>query len=248
MAAMPENAASTPRQNPAAARKALQARIGYVFNEPRLLTGALTHPSAPDAGGAAWRGYGYERLEFLGDRVLGLVIAELLLSEFTEEDEGALSKRLVALVRKEALLEVADKIDLGAAIDLAVGSGRAYGRQYETAKADGVEALIGAIFQDGGFDAAQAFVRKWWTPLLHAYKAPPKDPKTTLQEWAQGKGLALPAYNLVAAKGPDHQPTFEVSVSVEGQETRRAQGRSKRAAEQAAAIEMLEAIAGERKS
>jgi len=224
-------------------RDALQERIGYRFRQPKLLAGALTHPSAPEAARVAWRGYGYERLEFLGDRVLGLVVAELLLERFETEDEGALSKRLVALVRKEALVEVARRIDLGPAIDLAAGSGRAYARQRETAQADGVEALIGAIFQDGGFQAARDFVRFWWTPLLDAFHAPPKDPKTTLQEWAQGQGLPLPQYRLLTAEGPDHQPTFEIAVAVEGLEPCRASGRSKRAAEQAAATRMLDRIA-----
>ena len=228
------------------AQDALQQRIGYKFNEPRLLANALTHPSAPNAANVAWRGHGYERLEFLGDRVLGLIVAELLLERFENEDEGALSKRLVALVRKEALLEVAGRIDLGPAIDLAAGSGRAYSRQRETAKADGVEALIGGIFQDGGFTAARTFVRQWWTPLLDAYQAPPKDPKTTLQEWAQGAGLPLPQYRVVTADGPDHQPVFEVAVTVEGLAPCQAHGRSKRAAEQAAATAMLDLIAAGR--
>ncbi len=231
-----------PTQGPSVA---LQDRIGYTFQSPRLLLGALTHPSAPEATRAiAAAGAGYERLEFLGDRVLGLVIAELLLERFQAEHEGALSKRLVALVRKEALLEVADRIQLIDALNLAGGSGRAYQRQRETVQADGVEALIGAIFQDGGFEAARGFVRRWWTPLLDSFLAPPKDPKTTLQEWAQGQGRPLPQYHMLHAEGPDHQPTFVVTVEVEGAEPQQGSGRSKRAAEQAAATQMLDAVKG----
>lgn len=222
---------------------ALQEKIGYSFADFSLLDSALTHPSAPgQARGRTRAGAGYERLEFLGDRALGLVVAEMLLERFADEDEGALSKRLVALVRKEALIVVAKEIDLAAALDLARGGGRAYERQRETAAADGVEALIGAMFLDGGYDAARAFVRRWWTPLLDSYSAPPKDPKTTLQEWAQSRGFALPRYRLMETAGPDHQPTFIVAVEVEGAPMQTASGRSKRAAEQAAASQMLQAV------
>lgn len=221
---------------------ALQDRVGYRFRKPALLKGALTHPSAPDAAVAARGGAGYERLEFLGDRVLGVVVAELLLERFPDENEGALSKRLVALVRKETLLEIAEAIDLAAALALADGSGRAHARQRETARADGVEALLGAIFLDGGFDAVRGIVRRWWTPQLDSYAAPPKDPKTTLQEWAQGQGLPLPAYRVLTMDGPDHQPTFVIAVEVSGLAAQQARGRSKRAAEQAAATLALAAI------
>lgn len=144
--------------NPSAA---LQDRIGYQFADKRLLEGALTHPSAGSVDAVAALGAGYERLEFLGDRVLGLIVAELLLERFPKDNEGALSKRSVALVRKEALIDVAREIRIGQAMVLSSGSGRAYARQKETAAADGVEALIGAIFQDGGYKAAAAFVRHW---------------------------------------------------------------------------------------
>lgn len=222
--------------------EALQERIGHRFKQKSRLIGALTHPSAPDAARHVRKGLGYERLEFLGDRALGLVIAELLLERHPKEDEGALSKRLVALVRKEALLDVAERLELADAIDLATGSGRAYQRQRETAAADGVEALIAAIFLDGGFQAARAFVRRWWEPLIDRYTAPPKDPKTELQEWAQAKGLPLPRYDVLGADGPDHQPTFVVQATVDGQPPASASGRSKRAAEQAAAEQLLAEI------
>lgn len=220
----------------------LQQRIGYAFEDASLLRSALTHPSAVNAKSRYSGGASYERLEFLGDRVLGLVVAELLIERFPAEDEGALSKRLVALVRKEALLDVARRVALGDEINLAKGEGRAFQRQKETAAADGVEALIGAMFLDGGYPPAQAFIRTWWTPILDAFSAPPLDPKTSLQEWAQGLSLPLPAYSVVEMTGPDHQPRFVVAVSVEGRAEVRGEGRSKRAAEKAAAAAMLAAI------
>lgn len=222
--------------NPSAA---LQDRIGYQFADKRLLEGALTHPSAGSVDAVAALGAGYERLEFLGDRVLGLIVAELLLERFPKDNEGALSKRSVALVRKEALIDVAREIRIGQAMVLSSGSGRAYARQKETAAADGVEALIGAIFQDGGYKAAAAFVRHWWTPLLKRYEAPPKDPKTTLQEWAQARALALPVYTVIGSEGPAHQPVFVVEVKLDKVGAERASGRSKRIAETAAATALL---------
>ncbi len=227
------------------ARRAFEERIGYRFSNPRLLEGALTHPSAAGAAKRVRDGAGYERLEFLGDRVLGLVVAELLLERFVKEDEGAIAKRHTALVRKETLLEVAGRIELLSAMERAPGEGRAQRRQLETAAADGVEALIGAIFIDGGFAAARGFVRAWWTAMLDQYSAPPKDPKTTLQEWAQSLGLPLPVYRVLASDGPDHQPTFVVAAEVADRLPTHGRGRSKRAAEQAAATAMLEAIKAE---
>lgn len=229
------------------ALRMLQDRVGYRFKQRTLLVSAITHPSAAAAvaAAAAADGAGYERLEFLGDRVLGLAVAELLFERFPAEDEGALSKRLVGLVRKEALLDVADAIGIGNVIELAQGTGGAFQRQTETAKADGVEALLGAIFVDGGYPPTRDVVRRWWTTLLDKHLAPPKDPKTTLQEWAQARNLPLPEYRMVNISGPDHQPTFEVIVDLEDKTSQQGEGRSKRAAEQAAATLMLEAIAVE---
>lgn len=217
----------------------LQERIGYKFVNSYLLSGALTHPSAGIDKISAKHGAGYERLEFLGDRVLGLVVAELLGEQFPDDDEGALSKRLVALVRKEALLDVARCINLHDEISLAAGAGRAYERHRETAAADGVEALIGAIFRDGGYKAAAAFVRRWWAPLLKRYQAPPKDPKTTLQEWAQARSLPLPSYHVLKMDGPAHQPVFVVEATLAEVGVSQAEGRSKRIAEQMAAKTLL---------
>ena len=217
-------------------------RIGHRFRKTSLLVSALTHPSAPVNVRAAVKWPGYEQLEFLGDRALGLAVVELLLERFPKEDEGALSKRHTALVRKEALIEIAKAVKLEAMLRQAPGEGRAHNRQKETALADGVEALIGAMFLDGGFPVARAFVREWWPPLLDRFSRPPKDPKTTLQEWAQGRGLSLPRYEVTAADGPAHAPRFEIHVHVDGQEPFAGEGRSKRLAEQAAATALLESL------
>lgn len=223
----------------------IEALIGHRFGRSRLLEGALTHPSAPDAAEIAGSSVGYERLEFLGDRVLGLVVAEMLTLRFPDENEGALSKRLVGLVRTEMLLEIAKDIDLAAYMRMADGSGNSWARQRDTMLADGMEALIGAVFLDGGYKAASAVVRGFWEDKLDASAPPPKDPKTTLQEWAQARALPLPVYDLAGREGPDHQPVFRIVVHVEGQPPMSASGKSKRAAEQAAAEALLAALPAE---
>jgi len=220
-----------------------EQRIDYRFRDRDLLLNALTHPSAV-SDRRPGDGPGYEQLEFLGDRALGLAVAELLMERFPKEDEGALSKRHTALVRKEALVEVARLIDLDSMIVQSSGEGRAYRRQRETVSADGVEALIAAIFLDGGFDAARRFIRKWWTDLLQRFTAPPKDPKTALQEWAQARSLPLPAYAVLEADGPDHTPRFLVEAAVDGHPAATGEGRSKRKAEQAAAEALLRRLEG----
>jgi ribonuclease-3 len=223
-------------------RTALQVRIGYTFQNERLLESALSHPSTPGIQTSQLAAGGYERLEFLGDRVLGLAVASLLLEMFPKSPEGELAKRHTALVRKEALIKVAKKIDLISAMELAIGEGQAFARQQETTAADGIEALIGAIFLDGGYESAGKFVRSWWQEMLETVESVQKDPKTTLQEWAQANGLALPEYSIVDTQGPAHQPNFSVTVFLTGQEMKTGYGRSKRLAEQAAATKMLAAI------
>ena len=217
--------------------RALAARIGHDFADPALLVAALTHPSAKASRSAG--PVRYERLEFLGDRVLGLVVAELLVERYPAEDEGALSKRLMAVVRREALVEVGLKIGLGDVLRLAGVRRSLDDPTYATALADGGEALIGALYLDGGLDVARRFVREHWAPLVTASRRPPKDPKTSLQEWAQARGLALPAYELISAEGPSHAPDFRVRVSLTDGHTAEAAGRSKRAAEKVAATRLL---------
>lgn len=212
----------------------LREALGHEFRSPGLLDQALTHRSVAHGGQR-----GYERLEFLGDRVLGLVIADLLYDAFPHEDEGAMAKRHVDLVRREALAEVARAIGLGAYLRLSRGEDDAGGRGNDAILADACEAVIAALYRDAGLEAARRFIERYWLVRLKALKQPPQDAKTALQEWAQGKGLPLPDYRTVERTGPDHMPTFTVSVEVAGSEPAEGEGSSKRAAEQAAAERLL---------
>ena len=214
----------------------LAARLGHDFARPELLVQALTHPSAAGRGGAR---SSYERLEFLGDRVLGVVIADLLLHRFPRENEGALALRLAQLVRRETLAEVARDLDLGHHLRLAKGEEAAGERDNPALLADACEALIGALYLDAGLEAARAVIEPRWAPRLEAAGKPPQDAKTALQEWAQGRGLPLPEYREVARTGPAHAPHFTVEAWVEGQAPEPGEGRSKRLAEQAAAERLL---------
>lgn len=214
-------------------------RLGYVFADPALLREALTHPSAHTAGRA--RGPNYQRLEFLGDRVLALAIAEMLIETFPRENEGALSRRLTQLVRAETCAEVAAELGLGEFIVLGDGEAASGGRTKVAILSDVAEAVIGAIFRDGGFDPARAFVRRVFGPRLLEPQKDLRDSKTTLQEWVQARGQAPPAYRLIERRGLDHAPEFIVKVEVPGLGAAEGAGRSKRAAEQAAAAAMLAA-------
>ncbi len=211
----------------------LALRLGYRFKDSALLEQALTHSSMSGAGGD--RLSSNERLEFFGDRVLGLVIAHLLFQRFSDEREGDLARRHAALVRKEALARVAMEVDLGDCVRMSRGEDEAGGRTNPGLLADACEAVIGAIYLDGGLEAAAKFVQEYWQPLVNEDTTPPKDAKTMLQEWAQGRGLALPQYRETARKGPPHAPIFSVEVTVLGIAPVIGVGPSKRSAEQAAA-------------
>lgn len=216
--------------------------LGHDFAQAELLTQALTHPSVVGKGRVARRSTPYERLEFLGDRVLGLVVADMLFHRFPAEPEGALARRHAALVRRETLAQVAQEIGLPSCLSLAKGEEEAGGRANPGILADACEAVIGALYADAGFDRAAQFVRRAWTPLMDAVAQPPKDAKTALQEWAQGRGKPLPVYAVVGQDGPPHDPVFVVSVSVEGVDPMQGTGASKRVAEQAAAAALLEKV------
>lgn len=211
--------------------------LGHTFNHPDILRRAVTHASAEPR---AWNAY--ERLEFLGDRVLALILAEHLLDRFPHEREGSIAKRHVSLVRRETLAEVAHNIELGRFLIISRGEDEAGARASDTILSDAMEAVIGALYLDGGLEAARRFILKYWNPVLELDRRPPQDPKTALQEWAQGRRLPLPIYATVAQTGPAHAPEFTVEVRVEGQVSQRAIGKSKRLAEQSAAAAMLEAI------
>ncbi len=214
---------------------ALAGRIGHQFDDVMLLRRALTHGSQALAQGEI----GYERLEFLGDRVLGLVIADMLYRRFPAEQEGDLAVRLNALVRAETCADVARALDIGAALRMTPGEEKAGARDRGSILADACEAVIAALYLDGGMAAAEAFVEAQWGPRLEAMKAPPRDPKTILQEWAQAQKKGLPHYRAVGRTGPDHAPEFEVELTVTGLSPVLAKGRSKRTAEQAAAETMI---------
>ena len=216
---------------------ALEERIGYRFKDLTLRDSALTHISA--LKGARNRAASYQRLEFLGDHVLGLVISDLLYRTFPKADEGELSRRLADLVRKETCAEIARAIDLGPAIRLGSSEANAGGRSRPAILADVCEALIGAVYLDGGFPAAEALVGRLWEERLRTTAQPLRDPKTVLQEWAQARGLPTPAYKEVARSGPHHDPEFRVAVHLAKFAPAEGLGRSKRAAEQAAAAAMM---------
>lgn len=182
----------------------------------------------------------YERLEFLGDRVLGLVVAEILFRRFPNEAEGSLARRHTALVRKEALARVAGVIGLGQWITMSRGEEDAGGRENSAILADVCEAVLGAIYLDGGLAPAKAFIERHWSAMMEKSLAPPKDAKTALQEWAQQRGRPLPVYETVSSEGPDHSPVFIVQVTVQGLPPMQASGSSKRVAAQAAAQQLLD--------
>jgi ribonuclease-3 len=215
----------------------LEERIGYRFTDPALLDSALSHISA--LKGARNRVGSYQRLEFLGDHVLGLVISDMLFRAFPRADEGELSRRLADLVRKETCAEIARGIDLGAAIRLGASEANAGARTRPAILADVCEALIGAVYLDGGFVAAEALIGRLWQARMKTKAEPLRDPKTVLQEWAQGRGLPTPAYREIARSGPDHDPQFRVAVQLPDFAPAEGSGRSKRAAEQAAAAAMM---------
>lgn len=221
--------------NKAKRLEALQDRMGYRFSEPDLLDQALSHASSQTN-----RLNSNERLEFLGDRVLGLAVSAMLYERFPKETEGQLGYRFTNLVRKDTLAEVAGEIELAACIRMSPGERSAGGRENSSILADACEALIGAIFLDGGYDAAADFITRRWTPLADAHTGPLKDAKTRLQERCQKAGLALPQYDVTGQTGPDHAPTFTVTVSVEGRDGATGMGSAKQEAEQAAAGTMLE--------
>ncbi len=212
--------------------------LGHEFIRPELLREALTHRSAAH-GRSRVKGAGSnERLEFVGDRVLGLLIAEWLSERFPDEQEGGLGRRLGHLVSQPVLAEVAERIGLGAALDVSPGEARAGVKRQATVLADALEAALGAMFLDAGLDPARRFIRRAFADVMETQSAPPKDAKTGLQEWAQGRGLPLPRYVVASRAGPSHAPVFIVTVTVAGRTGSGTAG-SKRAAEQLAASDLL---------
>jgi len=216
--------------------KELETKLGHRFKDIGLLERALTHASV--RGGKMAR-FDNERLEFIGDRVLGLAIAEILNQQFPEASEGELARRYNRLVRGEACAKVARNIGLGGHLILSESEADSGGRDKTTILADAVEALLGAVFIDGGFEKARTVVRKLWQEQSSPVPEVAVDAKSALQEWAQGQGLALPRYTVVSRKGPDHAPHFTAEVIISGRAPAQGEGASKRIAEQAAATALL---------
>jgi len=216
--------------------------LGHPFASPGLLREALTHRSAATHRRGRPAAGSNERLEFVGDRVLGLLMAAWLVERYPAEQEGELGRRLAHLVSQPVLAGVAEAIGLAAALAVSPGEARAGVKKRATVLADALEAVLGALFLDGGLMPAKAFVRRAWLGAIEAQTTPPKDPKTCLQEWALARGFDLPTYTVVSRSGPPHAPAFTISVDAGGQSGTGSAG-SKRAAEQIAAEELLRLLA-----
>lgn len=223
------------RLTPEALAAVLESRTGHGFRDPLRLQRALTHASA--RGNHA--GIDYERFEFLGDRVLGLAVADMLLADFPNAPEGELSVRLNALVNAETLAQIADEIGLAELIRVGSEVRNLAERKRVNLRADALESLIAVIYLDDGLDAAKRFIHTYWKPRAKAAGAARRDPKTELQEWAHQAAAATPEYRIESREGPDHDPLFTVTVSVASKESAIGMGRSKREAEQAAATALL---------
>ncbi|MFM9889422.1 MAG: ribonuclease III [Rickettsiales bacterium] len=216
--------------------RSLQDQLGYQFQDEKLLKLALTHRSlGRDEEGAASN----QRLEFLGDSVLGLVIARMLYDLFPSEPEGDLSRRLVGLVNGERLAEIATEMNLGEALLMSAGEVEQGGRTNASNLEDACEALLGAAYLDGGVAAVEGIVKRFWQHYAVAAKTPPKDPKTALQEWAQARSLALPDYVVISSDGPSHAPHFVIEVRVANHPPARGEAGNKKLAERLAAVAML---------
>ena len=215
----------------------LERRLGHRFSAPGLLRRALTHPSSTSGTRNA-----YERLEFLGDRVLGLVIAEQLLERFSGETEGEISRRFAQLVSVEPLSGVARDLDLGRFLAISPHRRHASLRTMDGVLADAMEAMIAALYLDGGLDVARRFVLRHWSSLIERADNPPVDPKSALQEWAQARKMQTPCYEVLDQTGPAHSPVFTIQVTLGDLPPRSATGPSKRKAEQTAAELMLAAL------
>ena len=213
--------------------RAFEGRIGYHFAKPELLNRAVTHASMSSANRDD-----NQRLEFLGDRVLGLVMAEALLKLDPAATEGQLAPRFNALVRKEACAEVAREIDMGAVLKLGRSEMLSGGRK-QALLGDAIEAIIAAVYLDGGFDKAKALILRLWGDRVMQVKQDARDAKTALQEWAQARGLPPPAYVQTDRQGPDHAPVFTITARIENGASAVASASSKRQAEQAAAKTLL---------
>ena len=212
-------------------------RLGYTFKTPELLIRAMTHRSF-----VSFDGRDNQRLEFFGDRVLALVIAEALLGQDEAAAEGVIAPRFNALVRKETCAAVAQSISLGEAVKVGRGELLSGGRSKIALLADTMEAVIAAVYYDGGFDAARALVLKLWQPHIDGTMHDARDAKTRLQEWTMAQGFALPDYTEIERGGPAHDPFFEIEVSLQNGKSARGRAPTKKSAQQNAAMLLIESL------
>lgn len=217
--------------------ESLEAKIGHRFKDRALIERALTHASALPSSRATTDSY--QRLEFLGDRVLGLAIADMINAQFPQADEGELARRLNHLVRRETCAEVALELALDKAMIIGDSEAQTGGRNKKALLGDICESVLAALYIDGGWDKARAFIERHWRERMVSWGGSLRDAKTTLQEWAQGNGLDAPSYSVSGRSGPDHAPLFTVTASVKGMDDGEGSGSSKRVAEQAAAETIL---------
>jgi len=221
---------------------ALEASLGHRFSDRAILLAALRHSSL---GSRARRGSreasaeGFDRLEFLGDRVIGLVVAEMLLAGYPHDGEGDIARRHARLVDRASLARLARAIGLGRHLRLSAGEAQSGGRDNPAVLADAFEAVVAALYRDGGLAAAREFLVPQFAPLMAEVVIPPRDAKTALQEWAQARGLSLPTYRTLEMSGPAHRPRISVEVQIDGLPPQTADGPSRRTAEQAAAAALL---------
>lgn len=213
----------------------LERATGITFQDPELLERAMTHGSFMDG---KFAGRSYERLEFLGDRVLGLAVAEMVFSAFPDEEEGTLAVRYNRLVSGETCAKIARELELGKYIRAGQGVSLE-GRKARSILADVCEALIAAIYIDQGLDAAKAFVHRYWEDRMNEAATPIRDAKSALQEWLQSRGMTPPDYKIVKRTGPDHAPVFLVEATLNDDSSAEGRGRSRREAEQDAATQIL---------
>lgn len=226
-----------PAKSQDARLKALEQRIAYAFNDPALAREALTHGSVLDG---AKKRRSYDRLEFLGDRVLGFIIADRLLHEHLDKDEGELAPRFNALVNRKACARAARAAGLGDAVMLSASEDSSGGRRKEAILADLCESIIAALYLDGGIEAARAFITRFWGEAFDEVKSTPRDAKTALQEWAAARRVGL-SYGVLDQSGPEHSPHFVIEARLDGFAPTRGEGGSKREAQRAAAAAFLKA-------
>ncbi|MCW8916760.1 MAG: ribonuclease III [Magnetovibrio sp.] len=212
----------------------LQDILGHSFTDEALLVQALRHASTTDQ-----RTHSNERLEFLGDRVLGLSMAEMLYAQFPDEEEGELARRFAGLTSRDTLARVADGIGLMDYAHTQAVDAETSARSHASVVADTMEAVLGALYLDAGLDVAAAFIQGHWGELVDEDISPPKDAKTGLQEWAQARALGLPKYTIVSREGPDHAPVFTIRADVKNYGSKEGTGSSRRLAEQDAATQLL---------